>query len=123
MGEFEKNARIVRERKIQADQVKQEQATEDLREKCIISVNTTMIGALNELEQTMGILWGHGKPVNELTIEQKRNRDLWGQVRQAILDKGNEAAEKASYHINRFTVTYKNTDKKYNYNFKLNQDQ
>jgi hypothetical protein len=122
MGDFERDARIVRERKLQEQQEKQIKATEDLREKCIISVNTTMIGALNELEETMGALWGHGKHVNELNIEQKRNRDLWNQARQAILDRGNEAAEKASYHINRFTINYKTTDKKYNYNFKLNNN-
>ena len=116
MGDFEKNARIVRERKEREAKLNQERAKNDLSEKCRISINTVGVGALVEIEEALGHLWGHNAKTK--TVEQERNKSLWEQARTAILDRSQEATEKMSYHINRFTVEYKESDKKYNYSFK-----
>lgn len=55
-----------------------------------VKFRTCFIAALSEFESTFGQnVWGHGLSEDELTTEQKTNRDMWLQVRKKILDKGN----------------------------------
>lgn len=120
MGDFEKNARIVRERKEYQEKITGENAKNDLLDKGQKSINTTMIGALNDLEKIMGHLWGH--QTKNLSLEQQRNKELWEQVRESILDRGNASYEKFKYHLGRFKIAYNGTDKKFTYNFKLSNN-
>jgi hypothetical protein len=115
MGEFAKNSRIVKERKQLLDQVEKSRSDKDLKDKCRISIKTVAIGALEELENSLGHLWGHGEKVK--TVEQEKNRLLWERARTAILDRAEEATEKAFYHINRFEIKSKDSGRKFKTTF------
>lgn len=52
-------------------------------------METTYIGALSQFETNFGKLWGHGKPLSELTDSERKHRDLWDNTRKNILDRGN----------------------------------
>lgn len=52
-------------------------------------LKTTMIGALHQFELVFGHLWGHGKPNEELTEEEKSNRQKWNDLRTEVLNNGN----------------------------------
>jgi hypothetical protein len=103
---FEENARLAEERKRTLAENKQKMDFEDLRGKIEISIKTTMIGDLDDIEQIFGYLWGHNKNGN-LTETEKAMAKKWEQLRQSILDRGNGAIKKASYHLGRFTVESK----------------
>jgi len=54
---------------------------------------TCFVFAIAEFEKVFGLeLWGHGLPENELTSQQKANRDRWQHVRTNILNKGHTQA-------------------------------
>jgi len=66
-------------------------------------IQTTMIGALDVVEKEFGFLWGHGSE-DDLTPEQKHMRDVYENVRQTILDNGNNQirnleSEVSQYHV------------------------
>ncbi len=50
---------------------------------------TCFISAISEFEEVFGKLWGHGLPDEKLSETQRVNRELWGQIRTNILNKGN----------------------------------
>ncbi len=70
-------------------QIKQE-SLERLRRIANRKFRTCFIFPIAEFETVFGLaLWGHGLPDDQLTDEQRVNRDRWEQVRTAILNNGN----------------------------------
>ena len=67
---------------------------------------TTIIGALAVYEEYFGHLWGHGKPVEELTEEEKMWRKTWLEARSKILDNGNSNLRAAQSEIAQYTMTW-----------------
>lgn len=88
---------------------------EMLKENAKKHLNTTMIGALDILEQAFGYLWGHGKHKDSLTENEKRFRRLWSSARRDILDNGNDECRALLEEIDMHDVS-KN---KYHYDFKI----
>ena len=57
---------------------------------------TTMIGALYELEKSFGYLWGYEKNEDEeLTDKEEQFLDIWEETRNKILNTGNNQLRKA----------------------------
>lgn len=54
------------------------------------AVRTLMIGALERIENEFGDLWGHNKEDNEITEEDEDMYDRYQELRESILDYGNE---------------------------------
>lgn len=73
---------------------------------------TTMIGAIFEFEKTFGYLWGQDKNPDFLTEIEEDFRDRWENVRNQILNNGNNQLRKCLIDINNI-----NTDSKYHYRF------
>jgi hypothetical protein len=69
-------------------------------------IKTTMIGAVAACEQHIGHLWGHGKPPSQLTDEEKRMREVWEELRNAILNKGNTQLRAALDEIAHYTLQF-----------------
>lgn len=67
---------------------------------------TVTIGALAAFEDGFGHLWGHGKPVDELTEEELEYRRVWETTRTRILDLGNSNARGAKSEIAQYNVTW-----------------
>jgi len=53
-------------------------------------VRTTMIGSIAKIEKIFGPFWGFGKDPEERTEKQDRVYSLFRQLREEILDLGNE---------------------------------
>lgn len=108
---YQENAKIVRERKEREREIFCQESQEDLRDKICKSINTTMIGSLEEIESKLEPLF------QEKNISGEQLKEIFKEVRVGILDRGNEARKKAEYHLSRFTVT-RNNKKRFNYKFK-----
>lgn len=76
-----------------AKQAKTERFGEDSKKRFdkILStkVNTVMIGAIAAFEENFGFLWGKGKAFEELTKEELEFHELWQNVRNKVLNNGN----------------------------------
>lgn len=75
--------------------------------------NTTMIGAIAEIEKTFGELWGHGKDEGNLTRSEKEWRKQYTILRTAILNNGNNQLRAAINEIGEYTIAWQ----KYHVNF------
>ena len=84
----------------------------------ITKFNTTFIGALDSFEKRFGYLWNHGKPFSELTDNQKDFRDLWNEVRNDVLNRGNSQLRNALAEIDEYSVVWN----KKQYTFKIEEN-
>lgn len=82
MGLHEKFHRITTDHN---QQVFEDNAKEAGRKR----INTTFMGAIATVEEQLGKLWGHPKPFEELTENEKKFWKIWRRMRNEILDKGN----------------------------------
>ena len=71
-------------------------------------MTTCFIFALSEFELVFGKdLWGHGLPDDEVSSEQKANRERWDQVRTNILNKGNTQARALGAEMELHSVEFR----------------
>lgn len=117
---YEENAAIVRQRNRDLESKRKIKDHNDLSKKVKISINTTMIGALEAFEENFKDLWEDEKHTIEISGQEFKDRFL--KARQAILDKGNTAVEKAKYHLNRFEVKSKEQGNKFNIKMRVSSD-
>ena len=54
------------------------------------ALRTLMIGAIDRIEQQFGYLWGHDKLDEDATEEEDRMYNEFMDLRESILDHGNE---------------------------------
>lgn len=59
-----------------------------IRQQIEKRIKTTMIGALDKVEQNFGHLWGHFKE-GPLTAQEEEFAELWDYTRNQILNQGN----------------------------------
>lgn len=57
-------------------------------------IRTTMIGAISRIEEKFGVFWGFGKPDQERNEKQEKIYNLFMELREEILDLGNEQIRK-----------------------------
>lgn len=57
-------------------------------------VRTTMIGSISKIEKVFGPFWGFGKDPEERTEKQDKIYSLFMELREQILDLGNEQIRK-----------------------------
>lgn len=82
-------------------------------------MQTTMIGALSEMEKAFGYLWGYHKSESEpLTDKEEKFLDIWEETRNRILNNGNNQIRKAISEIKQH-----NGQIKYNYKFTKREGQ
>lgn len=68
---------------------------------------TTLIGSLSRFEEFIGkMLWGHGKPDDELTPEQLQWKEMWLQCRTEILNNGNNQLRALEKEIVQYDVEW-----------------
>ncbi len=87
----------------------------ELATNCKRAIRTTFIGAISQFERSFGYLWGHNKPKEELTENQKKFLELWLQTRKNILDCGNEQSRIINNEFEKYIVKYNG----YQYKFKV----
>ncbi len=68
-------------------------------------ITTTMIGALSSFENRFGRLWGHQKEEGEdLTPQEERFFEIWQDVREEILDRGNAQIGALNQELDMYNV-------------------
>lgn len=84
------------------------------------AIRTTFIGAIAQFEKGFGYLWGHNKSKGEpLTDSEQRFLKLWLQVRNSVLDCGNEQSRVIDREFEKFIVRYNG----YQYKFEVRPKQ
>lgn len=108
---------IVANRKERSNQEYNESSRDRLGNIVSKKMTTIMIGALSEFENAFGYLWGRdsNKP---LSLEQKRLKARWYDVRNNILNRGNSQIRGFQEEI----VHYKVTWNRYQVRFKKGDD-
>ena len=81
-------------------------SNEQLQRHIKKKIKTTMIGALAKFEEYFGHLWGHDKPDNEITDDQREMGDVWEEVRTEVLNNGNHQSRAAMEEIGQYTVKF-----------------
>lgn len=92
--------------KKQNDEKYRNNSKKRLMENITRKFKTTMIGALSHFEKEFGHLWAHGDPLEYLTPDQKEWRDIWEDVRTAILNNGNNQLRATLDEIAQYTMTW-----------------
>jgi len=54
------------------------------------AIRTLMIGSIERIEKSFGHLWGHDKDESEITDEEEEMYEIFMELRENILDYGNE---------------------------------
>lgn len=64
----------------------------------------TFIGNISEFESKFGFLWGHGKKESELDTDEAYFRKLWKELRNTILNKGNDNIRAVQDELDQYTI-------------------
>lgn len=119
MDDFFMNKRIVDERKKRHAVEKQQLSKKRLKDDVKKKIKTTMIGALASFEKGFGDLMGLEKDEESLSANQKKLQDIWYNVREEILDRGNLQIHSILDEIDNYNITWDG----YNYNFIIKGNQ
>lgn len=68
-------------------------------------IQTTMIGALDSIEKKLGYLWKHDSE-GKLTKEEQELKDVYEELRNEILDKGNNQIRIFQSELNSFEINW-----------------
>lgn len=69
-------------------------------------ITTTMVGAVAACEDVFGELWGHGKPIDNLTDEEVYWRHKWDDLRTTIFNKGNGQKRAMIDELELYSIDY-----------------
>jgi hypothetical protein len=70
-------------------------------------LETAFIAPLEEFEKAFGFLWGHGKPWESLSKQEKFVRKIWDTVRKQILNRGNEQIRAVYNELELYNISWK----------------
>lgn len=82
----------------------EERSKDRLKKEVRKRIQTTMIGALSKLEDSLGHLWGHGEDV--INKEQAVYRDIFEELRTKILDNGNAQIRTIESEIDAYDIVW-----------------
>lgn len=69
-------------------------------------MRTTFIGALDSIEKKVGFLWGYAKACESLTESERSYAKLWEELRNEILNKGNNQLRSLLLELGNYEVQY-----------------
>jgi len=106
MDDYYENLAIKRKRDEQKDKEYKEASKERLLKISCTKVRTTMIGALDSIEKKLSPLWNveEGK---RLTNDQLRLKQLYEEVRNEILDRGNTQIRNLETEFQQYEINWK----------------
>jgi len=106
MDDFERNKRIVSERKKLNTYRRKLYAQKRLEYNITKKIKTTMIGALASFEEAFGYLWGMDIDFDNLNEQQLAFLDTWEETRREILNKGNMQIRAAQDEISEYDTEW-----------------
>ena len=84
--------------------------------------NTTMIGALAEIEKEFGDLWGQDIDERDLTKKEREMREKYLNLRTRILNNGNNQLRSAIEELNQYSTEWQKYKKEFFPVSKLNNN-
>ena len=84
--------------------------------------NTVTIYPLSQFELAFGHMWGHGKDPENLTEEEKLNREKWEQCRENILNNGNNNRRDVIKQLDKFNIKFQGYTTKFYMTDRSNKD-
>lgn len=67
---------------------------------------TIIFGIIARIEESFGHQWGHGKTDGEITDDERLAKDVWTQVRKAILDHGHSQSRALLEEFQQYEVEW-----------------
>lgn len=112
---------VAEERKIKAT-LKEKKYDESSKAQLLkiieTKLKTSFIAPLDYFENAFGILWGHGKSVSQLTNEERKFREIWNDIRNDVLNNGNNQIRAVKNELEQYSVTWN----RYKVNFLVQQE-
>lgn len=110
MDSLEKNmeiaARDIRDDKVVSKEKYKESSKNRLEQIIVKKMKTTFIGALSQMEEHFGQLWGHGLPAHVCTEEQLKVREAWLRLRNNVLNNGNHQLRTLSMELQQYDIVW-----------------
>lgn len=72
-----------------------------------------MIHSISQFENNFGHLWGHGKELADLTVDELDMRRKWEVIRKSILDTGHQQMRNLLTEYGLYDIVFRG----YQYNF------
>ena len=69
-------------------------------------LTTTFIGDISQIEQALGHLWGHNSNGAKLTPEQQKYKKIWENLRNKILNNGNNQLRAIENELKQYNVNW-----------------
>lgn len=110
-SELDKQMRLLANQRRLDDVVKKD-VYKDVSKKRLLRIlkkkfETTFIGAVNQVEELFGFLWGRNAPMGtSLTDEQKKYLTLWNALRNRILNIGNNQLRAMEKELETHDITW-----------------
>lgn len=98
--EFLKNVRLVKEVEAQRKAKYKADSKDRLKKIARKKIQTTMIGALATIEENLGFLWDGD------SSQAKKLKELYNNIRQEILDRGNDQIRKLDTEIDQYDIEW-----------------
>lgn len=98
--DFMRQLQHVKEADMQRRAKYKQESRERLKKIARKKIQTTMIGALDSIEKKFGFLWQGD------SSQDKRLHDLFMELRQEILDRGNDQMRNLDSEINQYDVEW-----------------
>lgn len=121
MTDLERQLLAVVEKRKQEAPLKSQKYNESSKEQLLkileTKLKTSFIAPLDFFETYFGVLWGHGKPVSELTAEEVKFREIWNEIRNNVLNNGNNQIRAVKNELAQYTVTWN----RYHLNLKVKE--
>lgn len=68
---------------------------------------TVFIGSIDAIDKTMGFLWGYGRPIDELSEDERSWLPIRAELRKLILDNGNKQMRDAEDQLSGYDFVQK----------------
>lgn len=104
MDEHSRLASIRKNKDLEKDKRYKEDSRERLKQICLTKIKTTMIGAVESIENRFKEYYvKDGKPTNEQLILEK----IFADIRTEILDKGNQQIRNLETEFEQYVIEWK----------------
>ena len=104
--DYVKNLAIRRKKDADKESQFKKDSNDRLLKICSTKVKTTMIGALDSIEKKLGKFW-EVEPGEKMTNEQMYLKKIYEEIRQEILDKGNNQIRNLESEFEQYDIEWK----------------
>lgn len=101
--DFDRDRERIEQKKAAYKQRRKDEAKDALCVRMTKNMETIMIGALEEIENSFGFLWGH-KENRSKTKEEIEFSEMWQDLRSRILDRSNHKIMQSEKEFDKYEI-------------------